>query len=107
MVTRDTPSSSFPGIIIGHFCVFSRDPIGKNRSVLSVEKPFLLYAGKTKTNKPLIYCPTQWFMVWDVYSVVQQTEKICFYQYIFLENIRKCRIRIPGKDVNVVLAIEL
>ena len=28
---------------------------------------------------------------------------ICFYQYIFLENIKKCRIVIPGKDVNVVI----
>ena len=41
-------------------------------------------------------------MVWAVYSVVQQTEQICFYQYIFLQNIRKCRIVFPGKDVNVV-----
>ncbi len=69
-----TPSSCFSGIVIGHFFIFSRNPIGKKR----------------------------WPMVWDVYSVVQQTEQICFYQYIFLENIGKCRIIIPGKDVNVV-----
>ena len=36
-----TPSSCFPGIVIGHFCIFFRNPIGKNRSVLSVEKPLV------------------------------------------------------------------
>ncbi len=41
-------------------------------------------------------------MVWAVFLVVQQTEQICLYQYLFLENIGQCRIVIPGKDVNVV-----